>query len=173
MALESQDITCQPDSNRETMEEVLDAFFNGIANKYSDRALDKGMAHKIQANKTKVWREYQSEGRWACDVEFMFYADGKTFYVGGTRHIYEISEEQKHEDWGWMDGHNWCCTFKKATKEEYDEDVKIMKKYGDTPYGNCIDNFDYPWDATQEFQKGLSWSGESIRGNWVKEVGNG
>ena len=84
----------------------------------------------------------------------MFYCNGKAFYVSGTYHYYEPSDEFKHEEWGWADGYNWSCQSKHCTKDEYNKLVKEMNKYGERiGFGSdYVDKFDYPYDFTQETQ---------------------
>ena len=166
MALIDTQESCQPETNKETMHEVIDAMFNGIANKYSQKFDIEGLQYKADAKETCAWKKYEAPGRWGSDVEFMFFADGYAFYVSGTRHMYEIDDELKGDDWGWMDGHNWICRWAYATDEEgtpsllkFNQLVKEMNKYGETPSHVSIKNFDMPWDFTQELQGDtLLWS---------------
>ena len=154
MALTTEEVTTIPETEKETMFEVLDMMFNGISNQYSDNYKFFGSRLKNEAKSTCVWDSFEHEGKWGSDVEFMFYCNGKAFYVKGTYHYFEPSDEFKNEEWGWVDGYNWSCQFKDCTKDQYNKLVKNNNKYGERiGWGvEFVDKFDYPYDFTQNTQ---------------------
>ena len=58
MALTTEEVTTIPETEKETMLEVLDMMFNGISNKYSDNYKFFGSELKDEAKSTCKWDTY-------------------------------------------------------------------------------------------------------------------